>query len=328
MSTSTTEGSLKKQYPYIIDNGSQGNTITRTVVNELSLQTEPYGAQANAWGNMVDLSESVVLTITAYDTNDQPYRYTSRFFVTLDNAPAPFVLGLPFLVNANPNHEYDTGKFLWRKARHNTAHRVFTASEKKALKSVLHMSNLAITEHFIGPADLVANMEEYTMQMNLLHYDNKYDNVYDILPPEYHDFADIFKAAEEQSLPERGPQDHAIDLEPGQQPPFGKLYSMSPAELDVLKAYLDDAMKAGIIRKSISPAASPIMFVPKSDGSLRLVVDYRRLNNITIKNRYPLPLISDMLDRLQGAQRFTKLDCKDAYNRIRIRGGDEWKTAF
>ena len=112
MSTPTTEDSLKKQYSYIIDNGSQGNTITRTVINELSLQTEPYGAQANAWGNMVDLSESVVLTITAYDTNDQPYRYTSRFFVTLDNAPAPFVLGLPFLVNANPNHEYDTGKFL------------------------------------------------------------------------------------------------------------------------------------------------------------------------------------------------------------------------
>ena len=73
---------------------------------------------------------------------------------------------------------------------------MFTASEKKALKSVLHMSNLAITEHFIGLADLVTNMKEYTMQINLLHYDNKYDNVYDILPPEYHDFADIFKAAE------------------------------------------------------------------------------------------------------------------------------------
>ena len=130
------------------------------------------------------------------------------------------------------------------------------------------MSNLTITEHFIGPADLVTNMEEYTMQMNLLHYDNKYNNVYNILPPEYHDFAEIFKAAEEQSLPERGSQDHAIDLEPGQQPLFGKLYSMSSAELNVLKAYLDNAMKAGIIRKSILPAVSPIMFVPKSDGSL------------------------------------------------------------
>ncbi|SLM33603.1 gag polymerase env [Lasallia pustulata] len=170
------------------------------------------------------------------------------------------------------------------------------------------MSNLSITDHFIGPADLVTDMENYAVHMNSLCYDKKDDNVYDALPPKYHDFADIFQAAEKQSLPERGPHDHAIDLEPGQQPLFGKLYSMSPAELDVLKVYLNDAVKAGIIRKSISPAAY--------------------LNDITIKNRYPLPLILDMLDRLQGAKKFTKLDCKDAYNRVRIKGGDEWKTAF
>ena len=103
---------LKKRYPYIIDNGSQGNTITQYVVNELSLQTEPYGAQVNAWGNMVDLPESVILTIMVYNINSQPYHYNSCFFVTLDNASASFILRLPFLVNANPNHEYDTGKFL------------------------------------------------------------------------------------------------------------------------------------------------------------------------------------------------------------------------
>ena len=103
---------------------------------------------------------------------------------------------------------------------------------------------------------------------------------------------------------------------------------MSPTELDALRVYLDKAIEAGIIQKSISPAASPVMFVPKADGSLQLVVDYRRLNDITIKNCYPLPLISDMLDRLQGAKMFTKLDCKDAYNRVRIKGRDKWKTAF
>ena len=160
------------------------------------------------------------------------------------------------------------------------------------------MNNLTITDHFIGPSDLVANMEKYTLQMNLLQYNKGYNNVYNNLPPEYHDFTDIFQAAEKQSLPEKGPHDHAIDLELGQQPPFGKLYSMSPAELNVLKVYLDNTMKAGIVCKSISPAASPIMFVLKSDGSLQLVIDYRRLNDITIKNHYPLPLISDMLNCL------------------------------
>ena len=260
------------------------------------------------------MSESVVLTIVAYDTAGQPYRYKSRFLVSRNDAPAPFVLGLPFLVHANPNHEYNTGKFLWQKGKHMKANQMFTPSERKALKGVVNMSNLSITDHFIGPADLVTDMENYAVHMNSLCYDKKDDNVYDALPPKYHDFADIFQVAEKQSLPERGPHDHAIDLEPGQQPPFEKLYLMSPAELDVLKVYLNNAIKAGIICKLISPAASPVMFVPKLDRSLRLVIDYRCLNNITIKNRYPLPLISDMLDRLQGAKKFTKLDCKDAYN--------------
>ena len=205
---------------------------------------------------------------------------------------------------------------------------MFTPSERKALKGVVNMSNLSITDHFIGPVDLVTDMENYAVHMNSLCYDKKDDNVYDALPPKYHDFVDIFQAAEKQSLPERGPHDHAIDLEPGQQPPFGKLYLMLPTELNALRVYLNKAIKAGIIQKLISPAASPVMFVPKANRSLQLVIDYRHLNDITIKNRYPLPLISDMLDRLQGAKMFTKLDCKDAYNCVRIKGGDKWKTAF
>ena len=77
------------------------------------------------------------------------------------------------------------------------------------------MSNLSITEHFIESANLMINMKEYIMQINLLHYDNKYNNVYNILLPEYYDFTDIFKAAEKQSLSERDSQNHAINLKSG-----------------------------------------------------------------------------------------------------------------
>ena len=87
-------------------------------------------------------------------------------------------------------------------------------------------------------------------------------------------------------------------------------------------------MAKGWIRRSTSLAGALIMFVPKKDGGLRLCVDYRGLNKVTIKNRTPLPLISETLDRLRRAKVFTKLDLKDAYHRIRIRSGDEWKTAF
>ena len=175
---------------------------------------------------------------------------------------------------------------------------MFTSSKRKVLKGVVNMSNLSITDYFIGPADLVTDMENYAVHMNSLYYNKKDDNVYDALPPKYYDFADIFQAAEKQSLPERGPYDHAIDLEPRQQPPFGKLYLMSPTELNALRVYLNKAIKAGIIQKLILPAASPVMLVPKTDGSLQLVIDYRRLNDITIKNCYLLPLILDMLDCL------------------------------
>ena len=127
------------------------------------------------------------------------------------------------------------------------------------------MNNLTITEHFIGPVNLVTDMK---IKINLLQYNKRYNNVYNILPPEYHDFADIFQMAEKQSLSVRGSHDHVIDLKLRQQLSFRKLYFMFSAELDVLKIYLDDVMKADIIHKLISSAASPVMFVLKSDSSL------------------------------------------------------------
>ena len=99
-------------------------------------------------------------------------------------------------------------------------------------------------------------------------------------------------------------------------------------ELKTLKAYIETNLANGFIRPSKSPAGAPILFDRKSDGSFRLCVDYRGLNNLTIKNQYPLPLIGESLDRLGRAKRFTQLDLTSAYHRMRIREGDEWKTAF
>ena len=91
---------------------------------------------------------------------------------------------------------------------------------------------------------------------------------------------------------------------------------------------MDDNLCKGFIRPSNSPAGAPILFAKKKDGSLRLCVDYRGLNRITRKNRYPLPLINDLLDRLKTAKIFTKLDLRAGYNNVRIASGHEWKTAF
>jgi Reverse transcriptase (RNA-dependent DNA polymerase) len=120
----------------------------------------------------------------------------------------------------------------------------------------------------------------------------------------------------------------AIELQLKKEPPYGPIYPLSPRELAALKEFLKENLEKGFIRESKSPAGAPILFAPKKDGSLRLCVDYRGLNAVTIKNRYPLPLITEIMDRVTGANYFSKIDLKDAYYRIRIKAGDKWKTAF
>ena len=148
------------------------------------------------------------------------------------------------------------------------------------------------------------------------------------LPQQYHEFLDVFSRKEADTLPEHRQYDHRIELEPGKTPPYGPLYGMSQNELKVLRKYLDDNLKKGFIQASSSPAASPVIFVRKPGGGLRFCVDYRALNAITIKNRYPIPLIQETLARLSKAKVYTKLDIIAAFNRLRIAKGDEWMTAF
>lgn len=106
------------------------------------------------------------------------------------------------------------------------------------------------------------------------------------------------------------------------------MYSLSAPEREALEKYLTESLATGTIVSSTSPAGAGFFFVKKKDGSLRPCIDYRGLNDITIKNRYPLPLMSSAFEILQGAKIFTKLDLRNAYHLVRIKEGDEWKTAF
>ncbi|TMD69294.1 MAG: DDE-type integrase/transposase/recombinase [Chloroflexi bacterium] len=149
------------------------------------------------------------------------------------------------------------------------------------------------------------------------------------LPKEYQYYAKLFeKETGSSALPAHQPWDHEIPLMEGKQPTFGPIYSCSEKELEALREYLRENLEKGFIRPSTSPAEYPILFVPKKNGKLRLCVDYRQLNSITIKNRYPLPRIDELMDRVHGAKWFTKFDLQGAYNLIRMKEGEEWKTAF
>src|ERR1700760_501300 len=165
-----------------------------------------------------------------------------------------------------------------------------------------------------------------------------------IVPNHYHEYATVFEKESFDALPERRPWDHAIDLIPGSLPgdqesagqipyverkPFiGKVYPLTLKEQEELDKFLEENLSTGRIRPSKSPICSPFFFVAKKTGDLRPVQDYRRLNSITVKNRYPLPLSDELFDALRSAIWFTKLDVRWGYNNIRIKEGDEWKAAF
>ncbi|GBG82658.1 hypothetical protein CBR_g35024 [Chara braunii] len=121
---------------------------------------------------------------------------------------------------------------------------------------------------------------------------------------------------------------HAIEIVPGSKVPRGRIYRMSPAELDELRRQLKELTEKGWIRPSTSPYGAPVLFVPKKGGPLRMCIDYRGLNAITVKNAEPLPRIDDLLDRVQRCRYFTKIDLKSGYHQIIVRPEDQHKTIF
>ncbi|KAK3542860.1 hypothetical protein QTP70_006130 [Hemibagrus guttatus] len=145
---------------------------------------------------------------------------------------------------------------------------------------------------------------------------------------EYAEFREVFSEERAARLPAHQPWDCAINLLPNASPPRGWVYPLSLPESKAMEEYIETALAAGHIRPSTSPAAAGFFFVGKKDGGLRPCIDYRGLNAITVPYPYPLPLVPAALEQLRGARIFSKLDLRSAYNLVRIKKGDEWKTAF
>lgn len=148
------------------------------------------------------------------------------------------------------------------------------------------------------------------------------------LPTWLHDKAEAFSPKAANVLPPQRSWDHKIDIMPGKEPPYQKTRPMSPDELKVVRKWLDDNLEKGFVRESRARCAAPLLLAAKPGGGIRICQDYRGLNSVTIKNRYPLPLIRETLDAICRAKIYTKLDIIAAFNKIRIAEHDVWKTAF
>ena len=145
--------------------------------------------------------------------------------------------------------------------------------------------------------------------------------------PIVREFLDVFP----EDLPSITPDreiDFQIELAPGTEPISKAPYRMAPLELKELKVQMEELVSKGFVRPSTSPWGAPILFVKKKDGNLRLCIDYREWNKVTIRNQYPLPRIDDHFDQLQGVRVFSKIDLRSGYHQLKIRSEDAPKTAF
>ncbi|KAD6795232.1 hypothetical protein E3N88_06128 [Mikania micrantha] len=140
-------------------------------------------------------------------------------------------------------------------------------------------------------------------------------------------FPDVFPE-ELPGIPPDREIEFQIDVVPGAQPVAKAPYRLAPTEMKELMTQLQDLLDKGFIRPSVSPWGAPVLFVKKKDGSMRMCIDYRELNKLTIKNKYPLPRIDDLFDQLQGASWFSKIDLRSGYHQLKVRDQDIPKTAF
>ena len=252
------------------------------------------------------------------------------------NVSLEVVLRMPFLTLSDADVDFSGRELWWKtyiaKEAFPTTRRVELVEKKKFAATALDPKNETFVIHV---ASLSSDASPSSSPLDVHPFRRPQISVLIVeeaptkASAKYSDFADVFSPDLASKLPEHtGINNYAIELVEGQQPPYGPIYSLGPVELETLKAYIETNLANGFIRPSKSPAGAPILFDRKSDGSLRLCVDYRGLNNLTIKNRYPLPLIGESLDRLKRAKQFTQLDLTNVYHQMRIRKRDEWKIAF
>lgn len=329
-----------------IDCGAEGNFIDSSIVKRFSIPLVHLATPIPlklADGSSPSAGPAIYKTIPLLMTIDCHQEYIS-FIVT--TSPHQVILGISWLSEHDPN-------IIWSQRTvqfHSTfcKSNCFSSSPDPKLHLNQPEQTLSISmmsfDSFIEQD--TSDLSDYgvffiNQQLNLCSLSSVHKDIYpyvETLPtvpsvsPQaqqiFDTFPDVFSKSNADTLPHHRPFDCSIPLQPDAEIPHGRVYNLTVQETQAMEEYIKENLSKGFIRPSSSPAGAPCFFTKKKDGSLRLCVDYRGLNKVTVKDRYPLPLISDLIRSLSQAKIFSALDLRGAYNLVRIKEGDEWKTAF
>ena len=267
----------------LIDSGADENFLDITLATQAGITSEQLDVPINANALNGDLLAQITHRTKPLLLVLSNHREYIQFHL-ISSPLTPIVLGQPWLIKHNPHIDWSLGKIVsWSP---------FCLSS--CLQSALAPVEAANSPPTIEPPDLTA------------------------IPTVYHDLGEVFSKQLALSLPPHRPYDCPIDLLPGAPLPSSRLFNLSRPEREVMEKYIHDSLAAGIIRPSSSPVGAGFFFVEKKDHSLRPCIDFRGLNAITVKNKYPLPLINSAFEPIHQATMFSKLDLRNAYHLIRI----------
>lgn len=322
-----------------VDSGANDSFISEDLISVYKIPTVPSGLI-----NLV-LADGSSATPVSRRTIPLTLRIKNHFetisFLVMKLSVKQIILGHPWLKLHEPSILWSTSevRFVSNFCGDNCSNSK-VSTQKKSADSGFSLNlnpaetlpsekeNLPVADELLKVSDTV-DLEGVPLHQSVYPYLSTLPTSEEnVVPQEYETFEDVFNKVAAEVLPAHRKFDCDIPLQDGAKVPFGKIYDLSQEESTTLKEYIDENLAKGFIRRSHSPGGAPCFFVKKKDGSLRLCIDYRGLNKVTIKNRHPLPLISEIIRTISKAKIFTALDLRGAYNLVRIAKGEEWKTAF
>ena len=300
----------------LLDTGAGGKFIDQNFVLLENIRTHKLAKPITVYN--VDGTENKTGTITWYvDVNLQiGNRTTSTKLLVTGLGHQKIILGFPWFEEQNPEINWETGTLTWRKEIRTPATSIEVLDEEEYLNRTQNI--LDEDEEFVisfidvnGKFEPVWINAKTNLAMDMAIKNNlkkQEGTVEEMVPKEYHEFLNVFSEEKAARFPKSKEWDHKIDMKEGFEPKSFKNYNLTPEEQIELENFLKENLDKGYIRPSQSPMASPFFFVKKKDGKLRPCQDYCYLNDWTVKNAYPLPLISDLMDKLKGAKYFSKMD--------------------